>query len=66
MFMVELKNEAAVAATVEKFMKADPNAEQKEFQGKVVWEIKPAQEEIPELEIDFEPAAAEEAGAERA
>lgn len=60
MFMVELKNEAAVAATVEKYMKADPNAEKKEFQGKVVYEIKPAQEEIPELEIDFEPAGAEE------
>lgn len=59
MFMVELKNEAAIAATVEKYMKADPNAEQKEFQGKVVWEIKPAQEEIPELEIDFEPAGVE-------
>lgn len=59
MFMVELKDEAAIAATVEKYMKADPNAEQKEFQGKVVWEIKPAQEEIPELEIDFEPAGVE-------
>jgi hypothetical protein len=55
MFMVELKNEAAVAATVEKYMNADPNAEQKQFQGKVVWEIKPAQTDIPELEIDFEP-----------
>jgi hypothetical protein len=63
MFMVELKNEAAVAATVEKYMKADPNAEKKEFQGKVVYEIKPAQEEIPELEIDFEPAGADEAAA---
>lgn len=61
MFMVELKNEAAVAATVEKYMKADPNAEQKEFEGKVVWEVKPAQEEIPELEIDLDPVGAEEA-----
>lgn len=61
MFMVELKNEAAVAATVEKYMKADPNAEQKEFEGKVVWEIKPAEADIPELEIDFEPAAEESA-----
>lgn len=59
MFMIELKDEAAVAETVEKFMKADPNAQQKEFQGKVVWEIKPAQEEIPELEIDLEPAGEE-------
>lgn len=62
MFMIELKDEAAVAATVEKYMKADPNAEQKEFQGKVVWEIKPAQEEIPELEIDLEPAETEVEG----
>lgn len=61
MFMVELKNEAAVAATVEKYMNADPNAERKEFQGKVVYEIKPAEADIPELEIDFEPAGGEEA-----
>jgi hypothetical protein len=59
MFMVELKNEAAVAATVEKYMKADPNAEQKEFQGKVVWEIKPAEADIPELEIDLDPVVEE-------
>lgn len=62
--MVELKNEKAVAAAIEKFMKSDPNAQQREFQGKVVWEIKPAQDEIPELEIELEPvgnADAEEA-----
>lgn len=59
--MVELKNEKAVAAAIEKFMKADPNAQQREFQGKIVWEIKPAQDEIPELEIELEPAGASEA-----
>jgi hypothetical protein len=68
MFMVELKNEAAIAKTVEKYMDADPNAQRREFQGKVVWEIKPAQEEIPELEIDLDPvgpaagAGADESG----
>jgi hypothetical protein len=64
LFMVELKNEPAIIETVEKYMKADPNAEQKEFQGKVVWEIKPAQEEIPELEIDLDPVGAEADGEE--
>ena len=57
--MVELKDEKAVAAAVKKFMEADPNAQKREFQGKVVWEIKPAQEEIPELEIELDPIGGE-------
>jgi hypothetical protein len=55
LFMVEVKDEKAIAATVEKYMKSDPNAQRREFQGKTVWEIMPAQEEIPELEIAIDP-----------
>jgi len=51
MFAVELTNEAAIAKTVEKFMKSDPNATRTEFSGKVVWEIQEAQSDIPELDI---------------
>jgi hypothetical protein len=42
---------------VEKFMKADPNAQRREFQGKTVWEIMPAQEQVEELEIAIDPVA---------
>jgi hypothetical protein len=56
---VEVKNEKAIAATVEKYMKADPNAQKRDFQGLTVWEILPPTEEVPELDIAFEPAAPE-------
>jgi hypothetical protein len=51
MIVVELKNEQAVAATVEKFMKSDPNASSSEFEGKQIWEIHEAEADIPEIDI---------------
>jgi hypothetical protein len=51
---IELKNEKAVAATVEKFMKSDPNAQKRDFQGITVWEIMPPQEDVPELDISID------------
>ena len=51
LFAVELTNEPAIAKTIEKFMKSDPNATRTEFAGKVVWEIQEAQADIPELDI---------------
>ncbi|HYO26067.1 MAG TPA: hypothetical protein VEQ85_14080 [Lacipirellulaceae bacterium] len=57
---IEVRNQAAVEAAITKFMNADPNAKAGEFAGKKVWEILPAVENVPELEIDLElsPAAA--------
>jgi hypothetical protein len=63
LFMVEVKDEKAILATVEKYMKADPGATELEFQGRSVWEIKPAQEEIPELEIALDPVGPNPGGA---
>ncbi len=59
LFVVDVTNEKAIAAAVEKFMKADPNAHRREIQGKVVWEILPAQEEIAEIEIAIDPVVTE-------
>jgi hypothetical protein len=53
---VEVKDEKAIAATVEKYMKADPNAQKREYQGLTLWEILPPTEEVPELDIALEPA----------
>jgi hypothetical protein len=53
--MIELANERAVQATVEKYMKADPNAHRREIDGKIVWEIMPPTDDVPELEIDLDP-----------
>lgn len=51
---IELKNEEAIAATVEKFMTAEKNAVKTEFQGRTLWEIREAEEEIEDLEIAFD------------
>ncbi|MCA9229402.1 MAG: hypothetical protein KDA57_02015 [Planctomycetales bacterium] len=54
MFVIELAgaaSEKAIAATVEKFMKADPNASQTQFEGKTIWEIHEAEDDIPDLDI---------------
>jgi hypothetical protein len=64
LFTVEVTDEKAIAATVEKFMKADPNAQRREIQGKTVWEIMPPQEEVPELEISLDPLTPGAGGAE--
>lgn len=53
LFVVELANEAAIAATVKKFMENDPNASQTEFEGKIVWEIQEADEDLGELDIEI-------------
>lgn len=52
MFVVELTNEKAVAATIQKYMESDPNASKTEFQGKTFWEIREVDEEVPDLDID--------------
>jgi hypothetical protein len=62
LFAVDVTNEQAIAAAVEKFMKADPNAQRREFQGKVVWEIMPPQEHVEELEIAIGPAPQPQGG----
>lgn len=51
MIVVEIKDEKAIAATVEKFMKADPNATSSEFEGKQIWEIHEPEADIPEIDI---------------
>jgi hypothetical protein len=51
LFVIEVTDERAIAETVEKFMAADPDAIKTQFQGKTVWELREAQEEIPELDI---------------
>lgn len=51
LFVIEITNEKAIAATVKKFMESDPNAIKTQFKDKIVWEIQEAQEEIPELDI---------------
>jgi hypothetical protein len=60
---VEVKNEQAVAAAIAKFMNADPNAKAGEFEGKQVWEIMPATEEVPTLDLGLELEPTEEATA---
>lgn len=54
LFVVDLKDEVAVAKTIEKLMLNDPDATRTEFDGKVVWESQEKHEDIPELDIDIE------------
>ena len=51
LFAIELTNEQAIAATVEKFMNSEENAVKAQFQGKTIWEISEAQEDVEDLEI---------------
>ena len=51
LLVIEVTDEKAIAATVKKFMASDPDAITTQFQGKTVWELQEAQEEIPELDI---------------
>ena len=53
LFAIELKNELAIASTIEKFMKSDPNAIRTDFEGQVVWEIQEEQNDMPELDINI-------------
>ncbi|MGI9428904.1 MAG: hypothetical protein ACR2NM_09620, partial [Bythopirellula sp.] len=51
LFAVELTDQVAIAETVEKFMKSDPNAIQTDFEGRVVWEIQEEQNDMPDVDI---------------
>lgn len=51
LLVIEVSNEAAIADTVKKFMESDRNAIQTDFQGNVVWEIREAQQDVPDLDI---------------
>ncbi|MCA9136539.1 MAG: hypothetical protein KDB00_07265 [Planctomycetales bacterium] len=53
LFMIEVKNEAAVIAAIDKFMGVDPHAHRREVAGKQVWEIIQPEDEFSELEIGF-------------
>ncbi|MBX3434304.1 MAG: hypothetical protein KF847_13355 [Pirellulales bacterium] len=62
LFAVEVKDEAKVADAVNRFMKADPNAFHRDFEGKSIWEIAEPKNDVPELEIEiggFEPLGPE-------
>ncbi|MEM9352703.1 MAG: hypothetical protein AAGA92_06800 [Planctomycetota bacterium] len=48
---VEVNDPAAVSAAVKKFMDQDPNANRREFQGNVVWEITTPEDDVPNLDI---------------
>ena len=51
MIVVEVNNEQAVSETVRKFMESDQNAVKTTFEGTTVWEIREAQQEVPDLDI---------------
>jgi len=51
LFVISLTNEKAIAATVKKFMESDPNASKSQFQGKTIWEIKEAEDELPDVDL---------------
>lgn len=54
MIVVELANEQAIAKTVEKFMKSDPNASSTEFEGKTIWEIHEAEADLSGMDLDLD------------
>lgn len=51
MIVLEVKDEKAMAATVAKLMESEPNSVKGEFEGKTIWEIEEAQDDIPEIDI---------------
>jgi hypothetical protein len=55
LFAIDVKDEKAVAAAIEKILSSDPNAHSREFAGKTLWEIQPATDDVPELDIPLEP-----------
>jgi hypothetical protein len=65
LFVIEVKDEKAVAASIEKILGSDPNAHAREIGGMTVWEILPPSDDVPELEIPLDPLAPAE-GAEGA
>ncbi len=52
---IDVKDEQAVAAAIEKILSSDPNAHAREIAGMKVWEIQPAADDVPELDIPLEP-----------
>jgi hypothetical protein len=62
MFVVDLKNEKAMQATIRKYMLADPNAHEREFEGLTIWEVQPPESDIPELDLPAEPVGDAEHG----
>ena len=53
MIVVELNNEEAIAKTVEKFMKSDPNATSTEFEGEIIWEIHEPEADLSGMDLDL-------------
>lgn len=53
MIVVELSNEQAIAETVAKFMKSDPNATSTEFENKIIWEIHEAEADLSGMDLDL-------------
>ncbi|MBX3412206.1 MAG: hypothetical protein KF708_05760 [Pirellulales bacterium] len=51
LFAVEAKNEKALAEAIRKSMEPDPSVIKREFEGHVIWEIREAEVEAPD--IDF-------------
>ncbi|MCC7083527.1 MAG: hypothetical protein IT427_00805 [Pirellulales bacterium] len=51
-FAAELTNERVVAETIHKLMESDKDAHRREFEKFVIWEIVPAECEVPNLEIE--------------
>ncbi len=54
MIVVELADEQAIAKTVEKFMKSDPNASSTEFERKTIWEIHEAEADLSGMDLDLD------------
>jgi hypothetical protein len=50
-FLVEVKDQQAIIAAVEKFMEVDPHAHLRMVEGHRCWEIQPPEDEFSELEI---------------
>jgi hypothetical protein len=54
MFAVELTDAEAVRATIDKAFRTDPDAEKREFEGHVIWEIIKDEEQIEVDELQIE------------
>ncbi len=49
---IETRNQAAIAATVDKVMDNDANATRTKIAGRDAWEVQPEQDDFPEVDID--------------
>ncbi|MEQ8208614.1 MAG: DUF3352 domain-containing protein [Lacipirellulaceae bacterium] len=58
LFSIDVKDQAAVAKAVKKFMEADPDAHLRTLEGRQVWEIMEPEDEYEAIEIgEFDPLA---------